>query len=640
MALSPMRVVIAGVDEFSTTFKKLDKELGVISSGFSAVGGLLSATVTAPLIGAAVAATSFATELNEGMANVSTLIPDNLARVEALKGGVQGLAIETGIATDDMSGGLYQVVSAFGDTEDTMGQLNVTARSARAGLASTTESLNLLSAVTKGYGDTSEEAMEKAADLAFTTVKLGQTSFSELAASMGKVVSIAETLDVSQTELFATYATLTGVTGNAAEVSTQMSSVMSAMLQPSRELTATVRSLGYESASMMMKEEGLVGTLRKLNEVTDGNADAMATLMGRKEGLVAALALTGAQAEDFTVKMGAMENASGALDQAFENQTQGINAVGFQFEQAKMRIVVSLQKIGDKLLPILSQMLTAFEPVLDIIDQMGPKLTVAGIAFATLAAAIGPILLIVGQVISAFSAISGAIAGAGGAAALLSNPIGWIVLAIIGLVAVVIALWDELKPLRDMFAAQAMLLGQILAPALAMVKNLFGMFWGILKKVFLVLQPLLQIWFKFVTFLNAPILKGVVWIFQKWGEHLMWVWGVVGKLLDGLAGITGAIGKFFGIATDGANDLSEAMPDDATVDLNSTTNATGPDLAGLDNIGLGDTAPAGLGSMMGGAGEESRVTVDFRNVPTGTTVSREAGRVNIDSDNGLVMEDS
>ena len=640
MALSPMRVVIAGVDEFSTTFKKLDKELGVISSGFSAVGGLLSATVTAPLIGAAVAATSFATELNEGMANVSTLIPDNLARVEALKGGVQGLAIETGIATDDMSGGLYQVVSAFGDTEDTMGQLNVTARSARAGLASTTDSLNLLSAVTKGYGDTSEEAMEKAADLAFTTVKLGQTSFSELAASMGKVVSIAETLDVSQTELFATYATLTGVTGNAAEVSTQMSSVMSAMLQPSRELTATVRSLGYESASMMMKEEGLVGTLRKLNEVTDGNADAMATLMGRKEGLVAALALTGAQAEDFTVKMGAMENASGALDQAFENQTQGINAVGFQFEQAKMRIVVSLQKIGDKLLPILSQMLTAFEPVLDIIDQMGPKLTVAGIAFATLAAAIGPILLIVGQVISAFSAISGAIAGAGGAAALLSNPIGWIVLAIIGLVAVVIALWDELKPLRDMFAAQAMLLGQILAPALAMVKNLFGMFWGILKKVFLVLQPLLQIWFKFVTFLNAPILKGVVWIFQKWGEHLMWVWGVVGKLLDGLAGITGAIGKFFGIATDGANDLSEAMPDDATVDLNSTTNATGPDLAGLDNIGLGDTAPAGLGSMMGGAGEESRVTVDFRNVPTGTTVSREAGRVNIDSDNGLVMEDS
>ena len=61
---------------------------------------------------------------------------------------------------------------------------------------------NLLSAVTKGYGDTSAEAVQKAADLSFATVRLGQTTFPELAAAMGKVIPLASTLGVEQEQLF------------------------------------------------------------------------------------------------------------------------------------------------------------------------------------------------------------------------------------------------------------------------------------------------------------------------------------------------------------------------------------------------------------------------------------------------------
>ena len=38
-----------------------------------------------------------------------------------------------------------------------------------------------------GYGDTSAAAVAKASDLALLTVRLGQTTFPELAASIGRV---------------------------------------------------------------------------------------------------------------------------------------------------------------------------------------------------------------------------------------------------------------------------------------------------------------------------------------------------------------------------------------------------------------------------------------------------------------------
>ena len=81
----------------------------------------------------------------------------------------------------------YQVISAFGDTKEVPKQLEATLKAAKAGGASAFDSLNLLSAVTKGYGDTSFEAMMKVSDLAFQTVKLGQTTFPELASSIGRV---------------------------------------------------------------------------------------------------------------------------------------------------------------------------------------------------------------------------------------------------------------------------------------------------------------------------------------------------------------------------------------------------------------------------------------------------------------------
>lgn len=150
-------------------------------------------TGTAAALGAftiaAGAAGTQAASFQSQMQNVGTLLDGDVqGKLQGMSKQLKQVSIDTGAATSDLTDGLYQVVSAFGESAESVKQLEIAAKAAKAGNATTTDSVNMLSAVTKGYGDTSAAALQKASDLAFLTVKLGQTSFPELASSMGQVV--------------------------------------------------------------------------------------------------------------------------------------------------------------------------------------------------------------------------------------------------------------------------------------------------------------------------------------------------------------------------------------------------------------------------------------------------------------------
>ena len=227
--------LVGDISGFSESMQSAGGTIKNVGKGLQDAGGWMTATVTAPLLGIGAAAIKSSVDLNSMMGNIQSLGLSQ-DRVVGLKSSVQDLAIEMGKGTDDMADGLYQVVSAFGDTSDSVDILKNAAKTGAAGLATTTDALNLLATVTKGYGDESLDAQKKVSDLAFQTVNLGQTTFPELAASMGKVVPLASALGVSQEELFAQMATLTGVTGTAAEVTTQLRATYQAILSPTKDM--------------------------------------------------------------------------------------------------------------------------------------------------------------------------------------------------------------------------------------------------------------------------------------------------------------------------------------------------------------------------------------------------------------------
>lgn len=319
-----------------------------ISQTKAQLGGLIR-TVTA--VGAAFYAgpVKNAMEWQQQMQNVATLLDGDVkGRVAQLNKEVMNLSNSTGIGTQDLTDGLYQVVSAFGDSADASKQLEIAAKAAKAGGATTTDAINLLSAVTKGYGDTSAEAQQKAADLAFATVKLGQTSFPELASSMGQVIPLASTLGAKQEDLFGAMATLTGVTGSTSEVTTQLKATMQAFLSPSTAMQKSLEKLGYASGKEMLESEGLQGALEKLKGSVNDDELAFANLFSSVEAKNAVLALAGTQADNFTEKTRQMYEATGAAETAFKTATDSAEA---RMAKAKNSITNLGTVLGSMLLP-------------------------------------------------------------------------------------------------------------------------------------------------------------------------------------------------------------------------------------------------------------------------------------------------
>lgn len=340
-----------------------------VADGASVVGRKLTTFVTLPIIGAGVAALKFSRDFNAGMANVATLIPGQTARVMELRKSILQMSADSGKSLEDLTNGLYETISAYGDDTDTVKRLDVATKAALAGRAETLDAVKLLSAVTKAYGDTSGAAQEKVSDLAFMTVKLGQTTFPELAASMGKVTPLASALKTSQEELFSVFATLTGVTGGAAEVSTQLASVYRALLKPSEKMTEFSQKFGFENSVAMVKTLGLAKTIKLMGEYTKGDESAMLKMLRRGEALTAVLALTGGQADTFNQKLGEMGGAIGATEEAFKAQTEGVNEVGHSFEKTKQKLIGLAIRIGDRLLPVVDKILKKLEPLIKYFED-------------------------------------------------------------------------------------------------------------------------------------------------------------------------------------------------------------------------------------------------------------------------------
>ena len=378
-----------------------NKKFSGIKAGVAVAGAAIAGATTAAV---AFGKTSLdaAAKFETGMSNVATLLDGDTAtvnkRIAEMGDDIMGVAKKTGIATDDLSNGMYQIVSALGDSADATSQLEVAAKAAKAGGATTVDAINLLSAVTKGYGDTSGEAWSKASDLAFQTVKLGQTSFPELAANMGKVVPIASALNISQEELFGSFATLTGVTGSTAEVATQMKSVFSGLMTPSTQLSETISSLGYSSANAMLDELGLIGTLDKLTAACGDDKQAVAKLFSSVEAQTAVLALAGSQTENWVQKTEAMAGAADATSNAFDKSTDNLQGkldkMKQVFETFKIRVgnilipivtnivdkaIPKIEKAFDTLMPILTDVYTSAKPVIEAFGNAIPgALQIAG----------------------------------------------------------------------------------------------------------------------------------------------------------------------------------------------------------------------------------------------------------------------
>jgi TP901 family phage tail tape measure protein len=409
------------MEKLEKSVKKTGDSFKRISGGLRSFSANWNRYVTLPIAGAAVASLKFARDFNAGLANVATLIPGQTKRVQELRGSILKMSADSGKSLDDLTSATYETVSAFGDSEETVKRLDAATKASIAGRSTTIDAVKLLSAVTKGYGDTSAEALRKASDLSFMTVKMGQTTFPELASSMGKVIPLAAQMETRQEELFGVFATLTGVTGTASEVTTQLASVYRAFLNPSEALTKVAKKHGAANAAALLKTKGLAETIKILGQEAKGSEPKMLKFLRRGEALNAVLPLTGKSADTFAEKLKKINEFSGATEEAFKEQTEGINKTGHEYEQAKRRMIALSVAIGTRLLPVVNKLLDRLEPWFEKLEDIDDATIDQAIAIGKWAIAIGAATKALSLLTGVLSPMSGMFGGAAKSAGIFSQ---------------------------------------------------------------------------------------------------------------------------------------------------------------------------------------------------------------------------
>lgn len=291
--------------------------LGAVSNAVSQLNGTLQdITADSRAFGTAMkAANTMAGKNAEGFAN--------------LKGQVADLSKTLPIARDELANGLYQVISNGVPEDNWIDYLNKSAKSSVGGIADLGETVKVTSTVIKNYG-LAWDAAESVQDKIQLTAKNGVTSFEQLAQALPRVTANASTLGVSIDELLASFATLTGVSGNTNEVATQMAAIFTALVKPSSEATEMAEKMGIEfNAASIKAAGGLRNFLTQLDasvkEYAAANGvleqEVYAKLFGSAESLRALTPLTNQLAEKFSENVDAMANSAGTINAAYNEMS-------------------------------------------------------------------------------------------------------------------------------------------------------------------------------------------------------------------------------------------------------------------------------------------------------------------------------
>lgn len=338
------------------SFAALTSSINAVNNAFGALSSTLDSL------------TGDSEEFSKAMRAANTMAGKDAAGFEKLKDDVADLAKTVPIARDALATGLYQVISNGVPEDNWLSFLENSARSAVGGLADINKVVGVTSTLIKNYGLEWSSAAD-IQDKIQLTAKNGVTSFEQLAQALPRVAGNAATLGVSIDELMGTFATLTGVSGNTAEVSTQLAAIFTALVKPSSEAADMAAKMGIQfDAAAINAAGGFQNFLSQLDASVRTYAqstgvleqEVYAKLFGSAEALRALIPLQGELADKFSVNIANMVDSAGTMDAAYADMSSTSEAV-----------TQKLRNQWASVTDFIANTISGFKPVLNYVSEIG-----------------------------------------------------------------------------------------------------------------------------------------------------------------------------------------------------------------------------------------------------------------------------
>lgn len=456
------KTALSDLKIFQDNSASIGDKMSALGSSFTSAGKSLTTGVTLPLVGAGTAIVKTASDFEASMSGVKAISGATAEEFESLRNEAIELGASTAFSSQEVAQAMTEMAKAGWSTQQILDGMGGVLDAA----ASSGESLGTVSTIVadaiSGFGLAAADST-RVADLLAQSANAGTIDIADLGESFKYAAPVAQAYgyNIEDVTTAITAMSTAGIKGS--QAGTSLRTALLNMSSPTKTVAEAMEMLNIsttDSEGNMIPLKDLIDDMREgMSKYSQEEQIMIASNLAGKNAVSGLLAVLNLTQEEYDAISESMYNSAGVADETARvmqnNLSNRIEQLGGALESLAI-------KLGDLLIPKIQSFVEWLTNVVDKFTNLDTGIQDFILKFAGIAAAIGPVLLVLGNLFTSLSKISGIVKAVpqvigtlGGVFKGLAAAIGGIsapVVAIIAAIGLLVAafkhLWDTNEEFR------------------------------------------------------------------------------------------------------------------------------------------------------------------------------------------------
>ncbi|MGO2869129.1 MAG: phage tail tape measure protein [Staphylococcus equorum] len=495
------RVSNSSFGRLGKSFTEMGPKINKVGESMKSVGRSMSMYVTAPVVAGFGLAAKTSIDFDDSMRKVKATSGATGKEFNSLRDKALEMGAKTKFSASESSDALNYMALAGWDSKQMMSGISGVMDLAAASGEDLGQVSDIVTDSLTAFGMEAKDS-GKFADVLAQTSSKANTDVKGLGDAFKYAAPVAGALgySVEDTSVAIGLMSNAGIKGEKAGTAlrtmfTNLSKPTKAMKDKMDELGISITDSNGEMLPMRDVMDQLRSSMGGLSK--DQQAAAAATIFG-KESMSGALAVVNASEKDYKKLAKSIDGSKGVAEEMAEEMEEGIGGSLRKMQSAISTLAI---KMGDVLAPTIKKTAEFIKGLASTFSNMPGWLQGTIVAFGTLAAAIGPIVLVAGLFTASIGSIMGvlgplmvgikeaggamafltgkaplvatALKGIGSAATFMLGPWGLVIAGVVALGAALVVAYKKSETFRN-----------IVNGAMNGVKTVFLSLWGVVKTLF------------------------------------------------------------------------------------------------------------------------------------------------------------
>lgn len=464
----------ANTTSFDRNMTKLQSSMKSIGSKMTSAGKMMTAGLTIPIVGLGTAAVMTGAKFDSQMSKVQAISGATGKEFDALREQAKHLGATTQFSASEAAEGMEFLARAGWKTKDIMAAMPGMLNLAAAGALDLGSAADITSNIMTGFGIEANKAGHVADVLAYAAAN-ANTDVQGLGDAMRYLAPVASSMGWSMEEATAAVMALSDAGIQGEQAGAAFSTSIQRLTKPTGEAKKIMDQLGMSFFDTSGKMKPLPDIIKELEDKTKGMSDqqkaaTLTTLFGA-EAYKHWSVLLNRGSKDLSNMTTELKTSDGTAERMAKTMQDNLNGALTELKSALEGLAIAF---GETLTPMIRGVAEWLTKLTRSFTGMSDEAKQAVVVIAAVAAAIGPLLIVGGSLLSLFATL-GTVAGIlGVSVGALVGIIGAVVAAIAVSIGWAVALYQNWDSLEEKFGT----VGTVL---ISLVSGPFGMLVGAIK---------------------------------------------------------------------------------------------------------------------------------------------------------------